>query len=122
MTKRVTAKTGEYQKDGETKGEYTKLGVVLSNDNGEYMLLDPAISLAGILVKQNALAMKQNKPVRESVMVSFFEEDNQQQQPRQAQQQAPQQGGYQQQAPQQQPQQQGGYQQPQPQHFNQQGQ
>ena len=118
MTKRVTAKTGEYQKDGETKGEYTKLGVVLSNDNGEYMLLDPAISLAGILVKQNALAMKQNKPVRESVMVSFFEEDNQQQQPRQ---QAPQQGGYQQQAPQQQPQQQGGYHQP-PNHFNQQGQ
>ena len=117
MTKRVTAKTGEYQKDGETKGEYTKLGVVLSNDNGEYMLLDPAISLAGILVKQNALAMKQNKPVRESVMVSFFEEDNQQQQPRQA----PQQPQYQQQAPQQQPQQQGGYQQPQPQHFNQQG-
>ena len=103
MTKRATAKTGEYQKDGETKGEYTKLGVVLSNDNGEYMLLDPTVSLAGVLAKQNALAMKQNKPIRDSVMVSFFEDDNQQPQ------QQPQQGGYQQQAPQQAPQQ---YQQP----------
>ena len=91
MTKRVVAKTGEYQKDGAVKGEYTKLGVVLSNDNGEYMLLDPSVSLAGVLAKQNAYAMKQNKPVRDSVMVSFFSDDNQQQQPQQNYQQAPQQ-------------------------------
>jgi len=81
MSKRVVAKTGDYQnQQGETKGEYTKLGVVLSNDNGEYMLLDPSISLAGVLAKQNAYAMKQNKPIRDSVMVSFFSDDNQQQQ------------------------------------------
>lgn len=97
MTKRVVAKTGDYQnQQGETKGEYTKLGVVLSNDNGEYMLLDPSVSLAGVLAKQNAYAMKQNKPVRDSVMVSFFSDDNQQQQPQQGYQQAPQQN-YQQQ-------------------------
>lgn len=111
MTKRVVAKTGEYQKDGATKGEYTKLGVVLSNDNGEYMLLDPSVSLAGVLAKQNAYALKQNKPVRDSVMVSFFSDDNQQQQqqPQQNYQQQPQQAP---QAYQQQGQQNDGYQKP----------
>ena len=94
MSKRITAKTGEYQKDGQTKGEYTKLGVMLDNNNGEYMLLDPSVSLAGVLVKQNALAAKTGGQQRDMVMVSIFD-DNQQQQ----------QGGYQQQ---QQPQQQQG--------------
>lgn len=82
MTKRVVAKTGEFQNaQNETKGEYTRLGVVLSNENGEYMLLDPTISLAGVLAKQNAHAIKQGKPVRDSVMVSFFSDENHQQQP-----------------------------------------
>ena len=30
MAKRIVAKTGQYQKDGQTKGEYTKLGVMLN--------------------------------------------------------------------------------------------
>lgn len=102
MAKRLVAKTGEYQKDGQVKGEYTKLGVVLSNQNGEYMLLDPSVSLAGVLAKQNALAMSKGEQVRDNVMVSIFEDDNQQQQ------QGQQQGGYQNQG---QPQQ--GYGQPQ---------
>ena len=91
MAKRIVAKTGEYQKDGATKGEYTKLGVILSNDNGEYMLLDPCVSLGGVLVKQNALAAKSGGQQRDMVMVSIFEDDNQQQ--------APAQPAYQQQAP-----------------------
>jgi len=78
MKKRLAAKTGEYQKDGQTKGEYTNLGVILpSNDGGEYMLLDPTISLSGILAKQNVLAMQQNKSVRDSVMISVFNDDQQ---------------------------------------------
>lgn len=82
MAKRLVAKTGEYQnQQGETKGEYTKLGVVLSNQNGEYILLDPAVSLAGILVKQNALAMKKGEQARDNVMISIFEDENQNQQP-----------------------------------------
>lgn len=95
MAKRLVAKTGEYQKDGQTKGEYTKLGVVLSNNNGEYMLLDPSVSLAGVLAKQNALAMQKNEQIRDNVMVSIFDDDNQNQQQgycQQSQQQAPQQG------------------------------
>ena len=94
MTKRLVAKTGTYQKDGQDKGEYTKIGVILDNQNGEYMLLDPSVSLAGVLLKQNALAAKENKPMRDSVMVSIFadEQGQQQQAPQQqAQQQPPQQ-------------------------------
>ena len=103
MAKRIVAKTGTYQKDGQEKGEYTKLGVMLSNDNGEYMLLDPCANLAGVLIKQNALAAKSGGKQRDMVMVSIFEDDNQQQQAPMRQQnnnqggfnQQPQQGGYQ---------------------------
>ncbi len=103
MTKRIVAKTGTYQKDGQEKGEYTKLGVILNNDNGEYMLLDPTVSLAGVLIKQNALAAKTGGQQRDMLMVSIFEDDNQGQQ-QNNQQQAPNQNGYnQQQGYQQQP-------------------
>jgi hypothetical protein len=114
--KRLSAKVGEYQKDGQTKGEYVKIGVIMSGDNGEYMLIDPSVNLAGVLVKQNVLADKQGKPQRDSVMASVFDDSQQNnnqgfQQPMQ-QPQKPMQGGYQQQAPRQgcgQPMPQGGY-------------
>lgn len=110
MTKRLMAKTDEYQKDGQMKGEYVKIGVMLSGQNGDYMLLDPTVSLAGVLVKQNDLAFKQGKAAHDSIMVSIFEDQPQQQsQPQQGYQQQPQQQP--QQGYQQQPQQ--GYQQPQ---------
>ena len=109
MTKRLAAKTGTYQnQQGEQKGEYTQIGVLMNGDNGEYMLLDPTVNLAGVLAKQNAMAFNEGKPMRTSVMVSVFANENQQQQPQQQQQ-----GGWgQPQQPQQQYQQQGGHQQP----------
>ncbi len=94
MAKRIVAKTGEYQKDGQTKGEYTKIGVMLNNDNGEYMLLDPSVSLAGVLIKQNALAAKTNGQQRDMLMVSIFDDDNQNQQQGQQPQQQNNQGGF----------------------------
>ena len=109
MAKRIVAKTGSYQdkQTNETKGEYTKLGVLLNNDNGDYMLLDPCVSLGGVLIKQNALAAKTGGQQRDMVMVSIFEDDNQgkqqnnqQQNNNQGQQQ---QGGFQQQQNNQQP-------------------
>lgn len=99
MTKRLVAKTGTYtNQQGEQKGEYTRIGVLMDGDNGQYMLLDPTVNLAGVLAKQNVMAANEGKPMRDSVMISVFENDNQGQQ---------QQGGYQQQ-----PQQQGGWGQP----------
>jgi hypothetical protein len=98
MAKRLVVKTGEYtNQQGEPKGEYTKVGVMLNNNNGDFVLLDPSVNLAGVLIKQNALAVQKGQQPRDSVMVSIFEDQQQSQ---------PQQGGYQQQG------QQGGYQQP----------
>ena len=96
MTKRLTAKVGEYQKDGQTKGRYVDVGALLSNANGEYILLNPSVSLSGILAMQNAMSQQP----RTNVMISIFDSDNQQQQA--PQQQAQPQQQQQQQAPQQQ--------------------
>ena len=120
MTKRLVAVTGEYQKDGQPKAEYTEIGVIITGKNGkEYALLDPAINLAGVLMKQNALSAKRNEPPGDKVLLSLFEQDNQQQNNQQQQPQGNYQGQQQQQ--QQQPQsnqQQGGYQQQQSSGYN----
>ena len=73
----------------------------------DYVLLDPTVNLAGVLLKQNVLAQKRNEAPSDMVMTSIFEDNNQgqqqgnYQQPQQqggyapqGQQQAPQQGGY----------------------------
>jgi len=106
--KKLTAKISEYQKDGVTKGRYINLGVVMNGDDGEYLLLDPNVSLAGVLQSQNVMAMNKGAKLRDRIMVNMWEEDNNQQQgqKQQSYQQAPQQ-----QAPQQ------GYRQPQSQNY-----
>ena len=90
MAKRLVIKTGEYtNQQGETKGEYTRVGVLMQgNDGGEYLLLDPAVNLAGCLAKQNMMNHKNGKQVRDSVMVSVFDDDNGGQQPNNAPQQS----------------------------------
>jgi len=96
MAKKLSVKIGEYQKDGQTKGRYVNIGVIMqSSDGGEYVLLDPTVSMAGVMQQQNTLAMQKNEQLRDRIMVGVFEEDQQ------GGQQAPQQN-YQQ--PQQQPQ------------------
>lgn len=105
MSKRLSAKVGEYQdkQTDETKGEYVQIGVILNNDNGEFLLLDPAVSLAGVLAKQNALEFKKGGQIRDNVMCGIYEE-----QPKQNNQQQNQ-GGFSNQGKQQHNQQQGGY-------------
>lgn len=89
MAKRIVAKTGAYtNRDGEQKNEWLELGVLLSNVNGEYMILKPEIDLAGVLMKQRILAQKTGGKVGDGVMCSIFERDNQGQ-GGQSQQQAP---------------------------------
>jgi hypothetical protein len=105
MAKRLVVKTGEYtNQQGETKGEYTKIGVILNNQNGEFVILDPSVNLAGVLIKQNSLAVKQGQQPRDGVMVSIFEDQQQGQQQGGQRQQNNQQGGYQQQGQQNPPQ------------------
>ena len=79
MAKPLVAKTGTYEKNGETKGEYTRIGVILENDNGEYALIDPAVNLAGVLTKQNLMAHGKGKKPRSMVMCSIFTDEPQQQ-------------------------------------------
>jgi len=73
MTKRLAAKVGTYEKGGETKNKYVNLGAILSNDKGEYMLLDATVSLSGVLVAQNAMSGQS----RNNIMVSIFTDDYQ---------------------------------------------
>lgn len=89
--KKLTAKVGEYERDGVTKGRYVNLGVVMSNDNGEYILLDPSVSIAGVYAQQSALAASKGEQARDRVMVGIWEDDDQQPAPQQSapQQQAP---------------------------------
>lgn len=79
MTKELTAKVGEFtNNNGETKGRYVRIGVLLSNQNGEYMLLDPTVDLAGVLSLQNQHAHANGKKISDRVMVSVFDKDRQQ--------------------------------------------
>lgn len=85
MTKRIVAVTGEYQNgQGEQKAEFTNIGIVGVSSNGkEYVLLDPSVSIAGVLAKQNALAFKRGEPIKDMVMCGVFENDSSQNQPQQ---------------------------------------
>lgn len=83
MAKRLVAKVGEYEKNGETKGEYVRIGVILSNDSGEYALIDPTVNLAGVLTKQNMLNHAKGKKTGSSVMAAVFTDDDRQRDDRQ---------------------------------------
>lgn len=76
MVKKLVAKVGEYQKDGETKGRYVTVGVILSNDNGEYAIMDPSVNLAGALTMQNMMNHKAGRKTGDKLMVSIFNDDN----------------------------------------------
>lgn len=89
MRKRLSAVVGEYndKQTGQAKAEWQNIGVIITGKNGkDYVLLDPSVNLAGVLLKQNVLAHKKGEAPSDMVMTSIFEEDNQAQQ-----------GGYQQQ-------------------------
>ena len=89
--KKLSVRIGEYQgQDGQMKGRYQNIGVLMQKDDGkEYVLLDPSVSIAGLMALQQADAMKKGEPLRDRVLAGVFEDQ-------------PQQGGYQQQPAQQQ--------------------
>ena len=80
--KKLLIKTGTYQKDGETKNRWTQLGVIRSNENGEFALLDPSVNLAGCLMQQNQINPEK---AGSRLMVSIFTDDRQNQQQNQQQ-------------------------------------
>ena len=66
----LAIKVGEYEKDGEKKGKYTNVGVLMQGENGMFALLDPTVDLAGALVCQRLLNPQK---AGDRVMCSVFE-------------------------------------------------
>lgn len=97
MARQIKAKIKEYTNaQGETKGEWVDLGVILSNSNGDYIMLNPTVDLAGVLMRQRLLAQAKGSKVGDNVMCSIFDSSQQQapQQPQQATQQPMGDGGF----------------------------
>ena len=92
----LAVKTGEYQKDGETKGRYENVGSLMQGDKGHFLILKRTFNPAGV----------PNPDDKDSVIVSCFEQQSSNQQASQQQQpqRQPQQPQQQQQASQQWPQ------------------
>lgn len=73
--KKLSAAVGTYQQGNETKTRWASVGVLGMNSNGkEYVLLDPGVSTAGLLVLQNNEAIKQGKSPSDMLMTGVFEE------------------------------------------------
>jgi len=66
MAKKVhdlVVKVGEFEKDGETKGKYKNVGVMLEKDDGgRFLMIDPTFNFAGV-----------DRNGHESVLVSMFD-------------------------------------------------
>jgi hypothetical protein len=65
----LSVKTGEYtDRDGQTKGRYLNIGVMMETDKGPYILLNRTFNPAGVPGNNE----------RDNIMVSLFEpRDNQ---------------------------------------------
>jgi len=83
MTKRLSAVVGEYtdKQSGQQKADWANVGIIgVSQKGKEYMLLDPTVNLAGVLLKQNILAANKSENLSDMVMISIIEDNNQNQQ------------------------------------------
>jgi hypothetical protein len=79
MSKDLTVKVGTYKDKGtgQDKGEYVRIGTTLSNDNGEYILMDIGVDLAGLYIKQSKMNREAGKETKgSSLMVSVFERES----------------------------------------------
>ena len=60
----LVVKTGEYtDRDGQTKGRFKNVGVIMDGQNGPYILLDRTFNPAGVPGQEN----------RESIIISMYE-------------------------------------------------
>lgn len=78
----LSVKTGEYtDRDGQTKGRYLNIGVMMDGDKGPYILLNRTFNPAGVPGNAD----------RDNIMVSLFEprQEGQQQAPAQQRQASP---------------------------------
>lgn len=75
---KLLCRVDTYEKHGEQKNKHVELGVLMEGQHGEYGMIEPTVSLAGVLAQQNALAAKEGKPPRARVMFSVWRDQPQQ--------------------------------------------
>lgn len=74
MAKDIMAKVGEYTNaQGETKGEWVKIGAILDNSNGQYVLIEPTVNLAGVMLKQRLMNPEK---AGKTVIASVFDKES----------------------------------------------
>ena len=61
----LAVKTGEYESDGETKGRYENVGVVLEGKDGMFVMLKRTFNPAGV--------PDLNDEKRDTILISMFE-------------------------------------------------
>jgi len=66
----IAVKTGEYIKDGETKGRYENIGAVMKGDDGSFVILKRTFNPAGVPNPEN----------RDTLIASLFSDKPKQQQ------------------------------------------
>ena len=70
--RKIVAKTGTYtDREGNEKSNWTNVGRIMSNDNGEFVILDSTVALAGVAMKQRLT----NPKAKGDVMCSIFSDD-----------------------------------------------
>ena len=68
----LAAKVGTYEKNGETKGRYKNVGLILENEEGKKMvMIDPTFNFAAV----------RREDGKDMVMVSMFEPKEKESQP-----------------------------------------
>lgn len=68
----LSVKTGEYQKEGETKGKYLNVGCIMEKDDGgKFILLNRTFNPAGVPNPEN----------RESLIISMFKKKTEDEKP-----------------------------------------
>lgn len=70
----LAVKTGEYVKDGETKGRYENVGAVMQGDNGPFIIMKRTFNPAGV----------PNPEDRDTCVISCFAVDGQKSAPKAA--------------------------------------
>lgn len=76
--KKIVAKVKTYENSaGEKRGEYVRVGIIVpsSDGDGEYVLLDPSVNLAGAAMRQRINGNRGG----DMLLCSVFEADQQQQ-------------------------------------------
>jgi len=79
MNKDLVVKVGTYKDrgTGQDKGEFVRIGTLLDGENGEYILMDIGVDLAGLYIKQSKMNKEAGKATKgSSLMVGVYSRES----------------------------------------------